>query len=81
MNCNFWLKELAPMGMGIEPQKRALLVGSHQAAVAASMSALGQKRTRRDEFAMSALPPKADIVRHGVNVRFVPQADSRTAAK
>jgi hypothetical protein len=24
---------------------------------------------------MSALPPKADIVRHGGNVRFVPLAD------
>jgi hypothetical protein len=24
---------------------------------------------------MSALPPKADIVRHGGNVRFVPKAD------
>jgi hypothetical protein len=24
---------------------------------------------------MSALPPKADIVRHGGNVRFVPEAD------
>jgi hypothetical protein len=24
---------------------------------------------------MSALPPKADIIRHGGNVRLVPQAD------
>jgi hypothetical protein len=24
---------------------------------------------------MSALPPKADIVQHGGNVRFVPKAD------
>jgi hypothetical protein len=30
---------------------------------------------------MSALPPKADIVRRGGNVRFVPIADSCTAAK
>jgi hypothetical protein len=30
---------------------------------------------------MSALPPKADIVQHGGNVRFVPKADSCTAAK
>ena len=29
---------------------------------------------------MSALPPKADIVQHGGNVRFVPTADSCTAA-
>jgi len=27
------------------------------------------------EAVMSALPPKADIVRHGGNVRFVPIAD------
>jgi hypothetical protein len=47
--------------MGIEPQKRALLVGSHQAAVAASMSALGHKRTLTRIQPMSALPPKADI--------------------
>jgi hypothetical protein len=26
---------------------------------------------------MSALPPKADIVQHGANVRFVPKADIR----
>jgi hypothetical protein len=26
-------------------------------------------------IAMSALPPKADIVRHDANVRFVPKAD------
>jgi hypothetical protein len=30
---------------------------------------------------MSALPPKADIVRHGGNVRFVPKADICGAAK
>jgi hypothetical protein len=37
------------------------------------MSALGQKQTSRSEIAMSALPPKADIVQHGGNVRFVRQ--------
>ena len=42
---------------------------------------MGQKRTWRTQFRMSALPPKADIVRHGGNVRFVPIADSCTAAK
>jgi hypothetical protein len=36
------------------------------------MSALGQKRTFWPFIAMSALPPKADIARHGGNVRFVP---------
>jgi hypothetical protein len=30
---------------------------------------------------MSALPPKADMVRHNPDVRFVPKADSCTAAK
>jgi hypothetical protein len=44
------------------------------------MSALGQKRTLRNVRSMSALPPKADIVQHGGNVRFVPKADSCTAA-
>jgi len=36
------------------------------------MSALGHWRTLRRARAMSALPPKADIVQHGGNVRFVP---------
>jgi hypothetical protein len=40
------------------------------------MSALGHKRTWRGEFAMSALPPKADIGTHPRNVRFVPKATS-----
>jgi hypothetical protein len=39
------------------------------------MSALGHKQTLSSVGAMSAIPPKADIV-HGVrNVRFVPKAD------
>src|SRR6516165_11882484 len=45
------------------------------------MSAMGQKQTSRHLQRMSALPPKADIRRHDWNVRFVPQADSCTAAK
>jgi hypothetical protein len=36
------------------------------------MSALGQKRTLRPEISMSALPPKADIPQHRLDVRFVP---------
>jgi hypothetical protein len=39
------------------------------------MSALGQKRTWRDQIAMSALPPKADIPRRNLNVCFGPKAD------
>jgi hypothetical protein len=34
-------------------------------------SALGHKQTSRPQFAMSALPQKADIGQHGGNVRFV----------
>jgi len=45
------------------------------------MSALGQKRTVPRIRPMSALPPKADIVQHGGNVCFVPEADSCTAAR
>jgi hypothetical protein len=30
---------------------------------------------------MFGLPPKADIVQNDCHVRFVPKADSRTAAK
>jgi hypothetical protein len=39
------------------------------------MSALGQKRTWRDQIAMSTLPPIADIPRRNINVRFGPIAD------
>jgi hypothetical protein len=38
------------------------------------MSALGQKQTSRSEIAMSALPPKADMVQRD-RIRFVPKAD------
>jgi len=39
------------------------------------MSALGQKQTLGRVRLMSALPPKADMDRHGRDVRFVPIAD------
>jgi hypothetical protein len=39
------------------------------------MSALGQKRTLGFVRVMSALPPKADIDRCGLHVRFVPETD------
>jgi hypothetical protein len=45
------------------------------------MSALGQKQTLKGLRLMSALPPKADIAESDCHVRFVPKADSRTAAK
>jgi hypothetical protein len=45
------------------------------------MSALGQKQTLQSVRPMSALPPKADIGTQPRDVRFVPKADSCTAAK
>jgi hypothetical protein len=42
---------------------------------------LDYKRTSPDVRYLSALPPKADIVQHGRDVRFVPKADSCSAAK
>jgi len=44
------------------------------------MSALGQKRKFQSVRSMSALPPKADIRADDQDVRFVPKADSYTAA-
>jgi hypothetical protein len=39
------------------------------------ISALGHKRTWQQVRVMSALPPKADMVQHNRDVRFVPKAD------
>jgi hypothetical protein len=39
------------------------------------MSPLGQKRTFSRSVAMSAIPPKADIGKRRLDVRFVPEAD------
>ena len=44
------------------------------------MSALGHKRTLSRLHPMSALPPKADIVQDGRDVRFVPKADEALAS-
>jgi hypothetical protein len=44
------------------------------------MSALGHKRTFGGVQLTSALPLKADIVQRDRDVRFVPKADSRSAA-
>src|SRR5215469_11451364 len=46
-----------------------------------SMPALGQNQTSEGVQAMSALPPKADIETQSLDVRFVPKADSCSAAK
>jgi hypothetical protein len=45
------------------------------------MSALGQKRTLKRLHTMSTLPPKADIVQHNRDVRFVPIADIRQSSR
>ena len=45
------------------------------------MSDLGHKRTFRSFRPMSALPPKADLRQRNCDVRFVPKADIRIAAK
>ena len=54
---------------------------SRYATLARPMSAVGQKQTLRRSNATSALPPKADIDGRSPDVRFVPIADSCTAAK
>jgi len=43
------------------------------------MSALGLKQTWKLVLVMSAIPSKADIAGRQLDVRFVPQTDSRTA--
>jgi hypothetical protein len=47
----------------------------HRSKTGAPMSALGQKQIFRDVQLMSALPPKADMVQHDRDVRFVPLGD------
>ena len=45
------------------------------AAILTAHVPLGRKRPSKRFHPMSALPPKADIIRHGGNVRFVPLSD------
>jgi hypothetical protein len=45
------------------------------------MSALGHKQTSRPQFAMSAIPPKADIPRGCPNVRLGPKTDKVQRSK
>src|SRR5262245_28627341 len=59
----------------LRPTKWGLRVGSDGSNPELLMSALGQKRTLRLLERMSALPPKADMDRHGRDVRFVPIAN------
>lgn len=55
--------EGAPFGLDCrrDEVERDLLVLGVNAKRVRSMSALGHKQTLRREFAMSALPPKADV--------------------
>ena len=57
------------------PVKWGLGVSLHGSNPEPPMSALGHKRTLEGLFTMSALPPKADMVQHDRDVRFVPKAD------
>src|SRR6516162_937421 len=60
--------------MGLRPEL-------HSSNPEARMSALGQKQTLQHLHAVSALLPKADIGTQPSDVRFVPKADSCTAAR
>ena len=60
--------------------KRCQLCIPHRSRTRELTSALGQKRTLDCSRVMSALPPKADIVERDRHVRFVPKADSCSAA-
>ena len=46
-----------------------------------AVSALGQKQTFALASDMSALPPRADIFRGGLDVRLVPKADMQPKAQ
>jgi len=59
----------------LRPAKWGSVVSLHGGNPEPLMSALGQKRTSPHVRAMSALPPKADIVGRNSDVRFVPKAD------
>jgi hypothetical protein len=51
------------------------LGGNLRIPAAAGWGGIHRSRSMSDGCPMSALPPKADIVQHGGNVRFVPKAD------
>jgi len=58
-----------------EPLETESVVSLHSSNPEPLMSALGQKQTFCIAWAMSALPPKADIRYRDRYVRFVPKAD------
>jgi hypothetical protein len=68
-----YVRDLRPVKWGFEGTL-------HSSNPEPPMSALGHKRTLKHLYPMSGLPPKADIVPHNRNVRFVPKADSCSAA-
>src|ERR1700730_680584 len=57
-------------GHGFHPLKAQLTLSTHEPQLVRP-----QGRTPRHGFVMSALPLKADIDRHPINVRLVPYAD------
>jgi hypothetical protein len=54
---------------------RPVLVAGRYTLSPSSMSALGQKQTSADVGVMSALPPKADIIRCGGDPCSAPMSD------
>ena len=68
--CRRWLPTIR-IQQGFTTGEMGFRVSLHSSNPEPLMSALGQKRTWRDQIAMSALPPKADIRWHDLNVRFV----------
>jgi hypothetical protein len=72
MGMRFWFEKAEA--------KMPALEGARKQGRANAMSALGQKQTSRLVRVMSALPPKADIAECRRYVRFVPKADSCSAA-
>src|SRR5262245_35818330 len=80
----WWLQPCHEQYCGSKPACASIIVfSSAQADIlrcADAMSALGQKRTSHHVRVMSALPPIADMVQRDPGVRFVPNADSCSAA-
>jgi hypothetical protein len=61
-------------------QRSRFVIASVAGASRVDVLHFGHKRKFCDACPMSALPPKADIAERNRDVRFVPQADSCTAA-
>jgi len=66
------LLELTQLQQGFVTDGMGFRVKLHGSNFEPLMSALGQKQTSEDFWAMSALPPKADIGTQPCDVCFVP---------